>query len=1043
MTQPNFDELLKKLDEAHQKQLKQFQTNQSAITEAIQKSTSLTEDQFKGIASLTEQLNNAASEIEALEKSAGLENDKVLDKYQKALSDFKLGTVDNLEQEVKKLQSERKNNVNNPDLEKKIREAQQKFSKAQGDYVLKQFQAKAYIQEMQKTDNQGMSLETKQKLAEGSAEMVGQSIESMKENPGILDALSNSFTPAMIAMLNTSQFKSMGFDIKTGGVFEFMKSLAANFSSAAAGPLMSNFKNTANVLAGFATQLEGFIGLFMGIGKSLVAIPLRIIEFAADQGKKVLEEQRDLMNQLEELQEKFDLRSRAGEDFARVQKTLMSRRTLDPNSRLSQLFGGATDTKLVEAQIKSISELVSDMGPVGQMMAKSVQSNVMEANDSISNYYYKAKKLMNMSSDDIQNLTTMSIARGKSFFEMFDDLSQATKKTAERFGLDFKMMSKDILVLRKDITNFAHKSNEELALVVARTQQLGVSLQDAMSVFNKFNTFEDAATTAAQLSQSFGMVLDSVKLLKAQSPDEILQQYKDAFQASGKSFETMDRFSRSLILQQTGLSEQAAQMLFSAENAGKSYEEIMQEVESKDPTKQQAKNIEDMKDAIVELKSVLQEEFKGFFGAITEGFTKAIAKNEKLRGAYAKITTALNNIFLKFTNMNLSSLSGVFDKIANKIQVIGNYISGKEFMGRIHKIVNSVFQIIDGFMGGSQVMSEQIRKAFKTIREEAAPIFSFFAGFGAEMLKQVGLFAVDALPILVDVINDFLDDLADAFNPSNKNNIFKKANKLFEGSDGIFDKIKTKLTETFDKILGTDGKEGMVQKIQKLLSGETGLAATIKKELFGVFDKDTSFESIAGDFIGRIVSNAFNSDAVQSVLDKEKMKIADNSWLISESNLGLDRAQIAAREKRMAEKQSTIGTYAATQSFKDGIIDMNGVRTKIDDKDSILAAKEGGPVLESLRDVIMSNQKNRIDMNEIRRAVQEGIMNGMKNVMSEKGHDQPIVISLNGEKVGQGLLRSGFTTMMTNPNITQQHPTVISESLNTTDGQSYKNRISK
>jgi len=76
----DFEKLLQKLDEAHQKQLKQFQTNQSAITEAIQKSTSLTEDQFKVITSLTEQLNNAASELEALEKSAGLESDKTLDK---------------------------------------------------------------------------------------------------------------------------------------------------------------------------------------------------------------------------------------------------------------------------------------------------------------------------------------------------------------------------------------------------------------------------------------------------------------------------------------------------------------------------------------------------------------------------------------------------------------------------------------------------------------------------------------------------------------------------------------------------------------------------------------------------------------------------------------------------------------------------------------------------------------------------------------------------------------------------------------------------
>jgi len=127
--------------------------------------------------------------------------------------------------------------------------------------------------------------------------------------------------------------------------------------------------------------------------------------------------------------------------------------------------------------------------------------------------------------------------------------------------------------------------------------------------------------------------------------------------------------------------------------------------------------------------------------------------------------------------------------------------------------------------------------------------------------------------------------------------------------------------------------------------------------------------------------------------------------------------------------------------LQDGIIDMNGVRTKIDDKDSILAAKEGGPILDSLRDVIISNQRNRIDMNEIRKAVQEGIIAGMKVIGAGSDQQQPVIISMNGEKVGEALLKSGFTKMMTNPNKTNQYPTLNANSLQYPSGEEIRSRF--
>jgi len=79
-------------------------------------------------------------------------------------------------------------------------------------------------------------------------------------------------------------------------------------------------------------------------------------------------------------------------------------------------------------------------------------------------------------------------------------------------------------------------------------------------------------------------------------------------------------------------------------------------------------------------------------------------------------------------------------------------------------------------------------------------------------------------------------------------------------------------------------------------------------------------------------------------------------------------------------------------------------------------------------------------MNEIRKAVQDGIISGLKSVSGNE-QMQPVVISMNGEKLGEVLLKSGFTRMMTNPNKTNQYPTLNADVLQYPGGDSPASRF--
>lgn len=507
-------------------------------------------------------------------------------------------------------------NLKRQELDDKLKESIEKRSKELDEIAKTTDSAKAKKLQAEGfgTDLEAQLTDIKKAAADKSAEIIDETLTEdilsqvkgfVLENPNDYSSISPGKiggTLTAIPFVWTAlkkRLKDTGTDSLSG------------VATAPAGETIGTVKNVPGMIEGGILQTKNVLVMFEGLLKGMAGIPLRIMDFAVKKGLEVKQDNFDFLNKLEEMQNTFAGKSGIGKNFEDLNATLKETR------RLAYLTGfekegrttlyGALGDDLIRTQIQETGEIIKAMGPYAEMMSEAVTRNIKEADARVSDYYYKAKKLMNLSDEDILSLTNRAVALGKTFPDVFHEISKATSDAAKKFGLDFKLMSADVLTLRKNITDFAHKSADELATVVANVRRMGVSLNDAMSVFSRVDSFETAATTAAQLNQTFGMVIDSMELLKAESPDEILQQYKDAFEMSGKSFENMNRFERSLILQQTGLSEQAAQAIFSLENAGKTYEEVMSDINQKDPTTEQISHMEEMDHAIQRNYQVLND----------------------------------------------------------------------------------------------------------------------------------------------------------------------------------------------------------------------------------------------------------------------------------------------------------------------------------------------------------------------------------------------------------------------------------------------------
>ena len=934
--------------------------------------------------------------------------------FLKQAENFRDSIIEKYKTNMKTIQEQLQQNIDNPtqksQLLNKAKELTVQFNKDREQFGEKALlnlstMTKNATEILKKsTDSTSIDKEKYKNLLESSAPLAkfrkGLALMNKNFAETVIRSPILSATQMLIPlMLNSGAMGITNLDPKSG----LISNLLTGFLTGPLGLAMSTIKNIPNVVASLIPALNGIITSLNGLMKGFLAIPLSIISNANKLGEQIRKENNKIFNYLEKMEESYQKSSRIGKTFVQMHERLSSMRLsfdVDRDSPLSRLYDAGGD-ELINRIMTENDAILKAMGTRGAIMAEAVQKNAT--------YYYSAKKLMNLADDDIKYLTNTAIALGKSFPTVFEELRKATKDAADHFNLDFKVMSKDVLTLRKDITNFAHKTSAELATVVGKISQMGVELQDAMTIFNKFQTFEDAATATSQLSQSFGMMIDSMQLLKAESPDQMLEMYRDAFLATGKSFQDMDRFNRSLLIQQTGLTEQAAQALFSAENAGKTYEELMAEADANDPTKKQLKAIEQMRDAIVELKQDLTKTFTSLFGEdgpIQQGLKNAFVMNPRLRSSFESITNALNEVYKSFSFTSQKAISEMIGPAVKLINKLAKYLKG-DFLIQAKEGVAGVFQTISGYVNNQQ---KDIQKGFDKIMNAFRPITKFFLGIGTQVFKSILTSIIDGLPSLLQVISNTLDEIIAWTDKSTGPGIFSK----FLNWLGIipnskeYSNLKLKLTQIADSIFGTDATDGIFSKIIKVLKN---LFVNIKSEISGLFTSVLS----SPDFINAITRLTYGIGQTlrSGFLDFGETNQDSISALVNALTFDSD--------------------ISSTRTVQDGVINQNGSIVKIDSQDQVLAMKENGPIYK----LINSSLKNQLSYDDMYRASRDGMIEALNSMKDEK----PIIIKLNGEAVGEGLLASGFTAMLGNPNKTRQYPTLSSDALQYPDSQIPSNRF--
>ncbi|MBT6514236.1 MAG: hypothetical protein HOK65_05660, partial [Crocinitomicaceae bacterium] len=373
----------------------------------------------------------------------------------------------------------------------------------------------------------------------------------------------------------------------------------------------------------------------------------------------------------------------------------------DPTSDLVKMFGDGP-TGLARA-LQEAGTAMQDMGQFADVAGRSIIKN--EKNFL---HYTKATRSLGMASDDIGYITAEAVKNGESIYAALDKVVIASDATSKQFGVDRKKLSKNFFVLRKDITNFGHLSNKELMETSAKLTQMGVSMAEAAAVFNKMDTFESAAQTSAMLSQTFGMNLDALKLLRAEKPEEIIEQFSKAMQSTGRSFDDLNRHEKSLMASHTGLSAESLKMTMNYRNLGMSYKDIQKKMKEDDPTQQQIKNLKMMSGSLKEIKKTLGGE--NVFKRFADGVLETVKANSGLSKTFLTVSKRFEDFFVAGLKIS-DKAKGSFEKAFSPFKTVLEQMVGDGTDGNKGLLDASKFK--DSFEEFAGTYGDYLGRAFK------------------------------------------------------------------------------------------------------------------------------------------------------------------------------------------------------------------------------------------------------------------------------------------------------------------------------------------
>lgn len=378
--------------------------------------------------------------------------------------------------------------------------------------------------------------------------------------------------------------------------------------------------------------LGGIADTFLSVGASIIAIPFKIFTGLVDMAAKAEAGSTELAQAIENVRKSFgNLRENSSRAVLETTKSMKGAQ----QSGLStyRVFESIAD------KMNFIREVAEGMGATFDNLTGDFKTS----GDAII-YFQKA---LGLSTESMHGLGVLAMSTGQHLADIQLDIAKQSLGLGEAFGISQKVIARDMGKAITNVKHFGSLTVKEIGTAVTYSRKLGIELEKITGILDAFDTFEGAAENAAKLGQSFGVTIDAMDMLQAQSPAEQIEMLRKQFAAAGVDASKMDRAQRALLVSSTGLDDATVKQAFSLKNAGVSLDDVKRKSDSSAKKQMtQTEALGKLADSIERVVRQMQSQMGSYLDQFLHGFMRGIQSSKEFVAIIRNIKLGLQQVFL-------------------------------------------------------------------------------------------------------------------------------------------------------------------------------------------------------------------------------------------------------------------------------------------------------------------------------------------------------------------------------------------------------------
>lgn len=526
------------------------------------------------------------------------------------------------------------------------------------------------------------------------------------------------------------------------GIFKNKFPKGAMMAGAAVTGMIQGFKNLMAIgkgLTGFLTTAVEGIG---AIGMAILAIPFKMFNGLIDIANKASGGSNELLQAIEDLRKEFGALG-TGSPKVIMQMSTELKGFSDTGLGAFQVFGTLTE------RLQAFLKLAQSMGPTFQNFGEEFRSN--------GGAILAWQKGLGLSDEMMKTIGQTAKAMGKSMSSVLLPIQKQAQDLGKAFGIDSKLISRDMVKAMADLKHFAGASVKEIASASVYARKLGLELHDITGTLDAFDTFDSAADNASKLSQAFGLNIDAFKLMEAQDPATQIEMLRKSFASAGQDASKFNRQQLQLLASSTGLSEEQAKLAFSMKNQGVGLDDIKKKSEGAEKKQlSQAEAMKALADSIERMVKSGGAQSGGFFERFFKGIMGGLQSSHEFRKIIMNIQRAL--MLTEMAGVKLGRALAQLAPVKELLGDIASIFSPKKFatlFGGISKEIEKFAKGEEQFTGMMDMIKIHFLDFFDSEKGPGKKILAGFGKFFEYIVKAIS----DALPAMATKLSGFMTDL--------------------------------------------------------------------------------------------------------------------------------------------------------------------------------------------------------------------------------------------------------------------------------------------